>query len=829
MADRFDLIADTVSSTAASVAKRDGELTLMRRELETRIGNLENYVTAALQEVRSAEAAAAVKRERAVVPDPRARDDRKVVLLTEETAALSAQLQAMATTVEATSAGVAGHERVLEVLSRRLETPGESGHARLDAALEQRLDDLVRATTAAAQVLDVQGGEIATVRTALANSNDALEQRVEELRHAIAELVVRVEDPKDATAGDAKLGDALERRLDDVVQAVTSAVDRLDAHQAEIAAINTILATPGEALDLRVEELGQMVSELVGRVADLDRLKETTAGGATLDDALGQRLDDVVGTMTSAADQLDAQEAEISTLRTTLAVSNGALEQRVDQLGQTVAELVVRGDDLARLEEALAGGATLDGALGQRLDDVVGAMTSAAEQLDAQEAEISTLRTTSAASNGALEQRVDEIGQMVTELVVRGDDLARLAEAVARGTELDDELEQRLDDIVQALTRASERLDSQQLEIAMMTTTPSAPTDALEQRVEELRQLVAALAVDVHGLGQRDESLATSDLEERISAMSGAIDEMGAMIDGVVSRVDRIATSVGDSLAGLGDPEVGLAELDTHFTEASTRFETIIVELRSLIRTLPTSTAQGSEELVSQLDELRANAAVAAERIEHLESRPSVGLDNTAAVEHLEHELAALRARLQTSAMPADIVSQLDALRLSTSTVAAHIERIEDLASRTAENASSSASRIGADLAALARRIEHFERREDGLVAEIERAQALWPVALRSLEARLDDIVAKQDDLAPKTEEGGSLLAALHASLAAMQAVAAETPSATELPSSGNPQDNGVHTSGYGSQVSGSANQDAAARSQGRSRPEPVAALQQRA
>ena len=158
--------------------------------------------------------------------------------------------------------------------------------------------------------------------------------------------------------------------------------------------------------------------------------------------------------------------------------------------------------------------------------------------------------------------------------------------------------------------------------------------------------------------------------------------------------------------------------------------------------------------------------------------------------------------------MPDEIASQLDALRLSTSTVAVRIERIEDLAaSRTAENASSSASRIGADLAALTRKIENFERREDGLLAEVERAQALWPVALRSLEARLDDIVAKQDDLGSKDANGGSLLAALHASLAAMQAVAAETPEATDLPSSWQPTEQWRARRGCAPEGPGAANE----------------------
>ena len=70
LADRFETIANAVSSTASAVAKQDGELTVMRRELETKIGNLETHVTAALHELRSAEVAASAKAKGAGTPGP---------------------------------------------------------------------------------------------------------------------------------------------------------------------------------------------------------------------------------------------------------------------------------------------------------------------------------------------------------------------------------------------------------------------------------------------------------------------------------------------------------------------------------------------------------------------------------------------------------------------------------------------------------------------------------------------------------------------------------------------------------------------------------------
>ena len=113
-----------------------------------------------------------------------------------------------------------------------------------------------------------------------------------------------------------------------------------------------------------------MVTGLVLQVQDLARSAETTARDIKLDDALERRLDDVVEAMTSAAERLDAQQAETSTLRTALATSNDVVEQRVEQLWQTVTGLAVQGDDLARLDDAMTRSADLGAALEQRLAEI---------------------------------------------------------------------------------------------------------------------------------------------------------------------------------------------------------------------------------------------------------------------------------------------------------------------------------------------------------------------------------------------------------------------------------------------------------------------------
>ena len=114
---------------------------------------------------------------------------------------------------------------------------------------------------------------------------------------------------KTETARSAPLDEALEKRLDDVVEAVTSAAERLDAQQVEIATIASNSAAPSDALELRIEELGQSIasSELAVRVVERSlRLEDGSRArrrSATI--ALEQRLNDVVHAMTSAAERLD--------------------------------------------------------------------------------------------------------------------------------------------------------------------------------------------------------------------------------------------------------------------------------------------------------------------------------------------------------------------------------------------------------------------------------------------------------------------------------------------------------------------------------------------
>jgi chromosome segregation ATPase len=152
-----------------------------------------------------------------------------------------------------------------------------------------------------------------------------------------------------------------------------------------------------------------------------------------------------------------------------------------------------------------------------------------------------------------------------------------------------------------------------------------------------------------------------------------------------------------------------------------------------------------------------------------------------------EHELAALHRHVTESSSRIESIAQdlREALSafpaLSTSTVeelTARVDRIEQ--SQPSESTSE-----------LARRIDVIDQRLAAVATEVARAKTLWPVALRSLEARLDDVAyarkpeTPSDADAPRPAEelptaSDDLLAGLRDSLHAMETVAAEMARASD-------------------------------------------------
>ena len=194
------------------------------------------------------------------------------------------------------------------------------------------------------------------------------------------------------------------------------------------------------------------------------------------------------------------------------------------------------------------------------------------------------------------------------------------------------------------------------------------------------------------------------------------------------------------------------------------------------------------EQLEERLAETDGSLSRLARRVEHLSEKVEAA---AARIEQKERELAALHqhflessSRVETivddlrealGALPdagpealAALASRVDA---SDTTTASLVRRLDQLESAPVDERDS----------ALAEQVVRLERRISGVADEIGRAKTLWPVALRSLEARLDDVARRQEahaeEIAPGStgaESHEDLLAGLRVSLQAMESVAAE-------------------------------------------------------
>jgi chromosome segregation ATPase len=203
------------------------------------------------------------------------------------------------------------------------------------------------------------------------------------------------------------------------------------------------------------------------------------------------------------------------------------------------------------------------------------------------------------------------------------------------------------------------------------------------------------------------------------------------------------------------------------------------------------------EQLDERLAETSAALDVLAQRIDALTSNVETATEN---LSDKEHELAALHRHFtEASTRIESIVDDLrEALGAFPESAPEAIAAVRSQLQSTVEQVETVARRLDALDAArpegavreLVERVDLLDKRVAAVSAEVARAKTLWPVALRSLEARLEDVTSPRHHVGESDDEGGSspeesggaddLLAGLRNSLQAMESVAAEMERASE-------------------------------------------------
>jgi chromosome segregation ATPase len=299
----------------------------------------------------------------------------------------------------------------------------------------------------------------------------------------------------------------------------------------------------------------------------------------------------------------------------------------------------------------------------------------------------------------------------------------------------------RVEQLVAAVHSLSQRVDELTSQAAA---TPVVPDPATLQRVDGVERELASTRASIERLSaERDRSseelLATlGTLRTQVEALDGL--RAGGVteeeLDGRIAEMDASIQTLSQRLDALAETHVSIRDLGE-------RLDTLAATVESAVGGL------GDKE--SELAALQQHFTESSTRIESV--------------------VADIRETLH--ALPEPSSASLDDL-------AARLERVETATRKTTEVSGRTASE-------LSDRIGAIDERLATVAQEVSRAKTLWPVALRSLEARLEDAVQTRssEDHLPRQptldgEPADDLLAGLRDSLNAMESVAAEMAKASE-------------------------------------------------
>lgn len=262
LAERVDTLAQTVAATAASIAKKDGEIALIRRQLENEQQRLQDLVARASSETSSGELRALRERVSTLASErARTSDEGRLTKLDAKVALLGERMDTLATTVATTAAGLAGRDGEIAALRRRLDEQMPRAGAAADQSLRTRVDDLGAAAASTSMRLESHSTQIAALR-------DALDARQDTLESALALLAERVEAVERERA-------ALATSVAEAAAARWRELERtLDTLGGRLAALEDDRAEAASALSRATSLWPEALRSLEARVAELARAQE---------------------------------------------------------------------------------------------------------------------------------------------------------------------------------------------------------------------------------------------------------------------------------------------------------------------------------------------------------------------------------------------------------------------------------------------------------------------------------------------------------------------------------------------------------------------------
>ena len=573
LADRLATLGLTVSTSAASVAGKEGEIVTLRRELAEGAQRIQSLA----QDLAGAAGAAEVEELRSEVrafsaERPKRTGDQRIDELGRKVDYFSERLDTLAKTVATTASGLAGREGDVAVLRQRLDessTRVEHAVAELrrlqgESALLERLDSLESAVATTTSGLAGRKQDIVAVRARIDEAYARVGAVVSDLQHSIGSLSSRVATlerlPAETEQALLQHSVELNARIGGLVGRLDSLAQSVDSTRQELA--DKELGLPDELQRLLVQLIERQDAAEHERDAAASEL--TRNGEAWAEERMWVRAQLETLAASSQSDASFGPDLE------TLAIRLAALE---DDRGSVVAE-VARVADAVDAERA-------------SLRAQIAHLAAAFEQGTA-------AKTEPASSND------DETRRVLRELTGRFDAgerdreaaTAEIGRAAALWASERSSLESRLDEVATQLVRVE-----------------SSTREA--RRAASSEDEVAQLRVLVDGLRLR---LAAS--EQGLAAVAGASD-VGTRLDELSRRVDS-TERLGPALVASpgGEPTAG---------EGRFRLELRALELR--LEHAEDAARESREAVLVQLQRLASRIDW---RLQRLESEEAEGFSETA-------------------------------------------------------------------------------------------------------------------------------------------------------------------------------------------------------
>jgi hypothetical protein len=544
--------------------------------------------------------------------------------------------------------------------------------------------------------------------------------------------------------------DVLLERVDTLASTVATTASAMAKKDGEITALQRAL----EAHDQTLRALVQHVN----------RAAEAPAADAPVDATELRSLRNAVAALTK-----ERAEGVNASRMGGLVASVRALGERVDDLAAAAAAVPSTDPAVtARIDELASDLAALRTSLEQGLAEAARPPEELAAMLTTLRTEVEVLGELRPAVDAELDRRFGETNEAVASSSRLVDQLTERIARLERTRTTDDERhDRRLGAMDGVIANASLRIDQLTEAVAGLERTRAVDEERHDRRFDRMKDAVADLSHRLDALPAFDEELLDHRLgaaTEAVANVSQRVDQLTEAVAGLErtraadeERLDRRFDRMKDSLADLShrlDALPGFDEkrVDRRFTEVEDTLVTFGVRLDAL--------AQSVESAASSLGHRKDEVAALHRQY----------TDSSARIESIVDDI-----REALHAYP-------DVSDASLDEVTARLERLETSMRKAGETSVRAAGELSG-------RIDVIDRRVATVAEEVSRAKTLWPVALRSLEARLDDAVTAHgaergaEDGSPTDGRGElshDLLAGLRDSLQELESVAEEMARASE-------------------------------------------------